>query len=336
MQSNSGIGTVNRDTCIVCKSEGSPLYQGLKDQLFSVPGEWNLVKCDQCGLIWLNPAPRPDEQHKIYGSYYTHQERRKNFLSNAFEFFERSVFGAFGYSGSFGFWGYIPYVREYNGMKILGIRKEWGTRLLDVGCGNGEFMSRMKSLGWNVEGTETDDKAVDFAQNKMGLKVHSGILEALRLPENTYDVITISHVIEHVTDPETLLRECLRILRPGGRLVMITPNTQSLAHRWFKKYWRGFEIPRHMVIFSVDNFGRLSEHVGFESETLTSTARMSRYLYSTSVHMKQGRFNIGVGGNRGYLLALKSYIFQAWEEFCALFNHRLGEEIYFVGKKKKQ
>src|SRR5260221_5267017 len=327
-----------RENCLVCKSKGALLYHGLKDQLFSAPGQWNLSICENCKLIWLSPYPLPEELAGIYSTYYTHANVKRKLFSGITDRLTHQVYKALGYSNTrknlfLTIGGHIPFFKEYTEMDLLEVRSSWGKRLLDVGSGNGEYLNRMQNLGWSVEGTEFDPKAADFARKKYGLEIHVGDLIELSLAEGSFDVISLNHVIEHVYDPEQLLLECKRILAPGGRIVLLTPNTQSLGHKLFRKDWRGLEIPRHMAVFSVDNFGMLIDRVGFRRETLTSTARISRYLYSTSVHIKQGRFNIGSGGNRGYLLALKSYFFQAVEELCKFFDKKLGEEIYFVGKK---
>lgn len=329
---------VSKPDCVLCKNPGAPLYSDLKDQLFSASGEWSISICKNCQLLWLNPFPLPEELGKMYSTYYTHADIKRKFFSALTDPLKSHVYRTLGYENTFGvkfpmIGAYIPFFKEYTRMEVLNVPSTWGKKLLDVGSGNGEYLSRMKNLGWTVEGTEFDEKAARFAKERYGVKIHVGDLINIGLPENAYDVITLNHVIEHVYDPEQMLKECKRILVPGGRIVVLTPNAQSLGHRIFKQNWRGLEIPRHMFIFSVDNFSLLAKQVGFEPEILTSTARISRYLYSTSVHMKQGKVNIRSGGNRGYFLALKSYLFQAREELYKVFNKNAGEEIYFVGKK---
>jgi 2-polyprenyl-3-methyl-5-hydroxy-6-metoxy-1,4-benzoquinol methylase len=342
--------TQQEDNCTICKSTGELLYKGLKDQLFSARGDWNIFVCPTCKLLWLNPFPIPEELSKIYGSYYTHDETnyyagkniKKSLIGKIGDYLRFQVYRSFGYKDALlksgikyriNIGGRIPVFKNYILLDMLRVHPSWGKKLLDVGAGNGEFLKLMKMLGWVVEGTETDERAVNYARSNHALTMHLGFLSDIKLPDNTYDVITLSHVIEHVFNPEELMLECKRLLKPGGRLVILTPNSGSLAHRKFGKYWRGLEIPRHMFVFSVKNFSILAQKTGFICETLTSSARIARYLYSTSTHIKQGKFNIGEGGNRGYYLAFKSYIFQAYEEFIYRFNKNCGEEIYFVGRK---
>lgn len=327
--------TERRNVCLLCNNSGQHLYSGLRDQLFSAPGEWSFSACSGCGLLWLDPYPSPKELGKMYETYYTHEGNRRKPLAKLFHKLTSDVYSTLGYNQkkqrTLG--GSIPIFKHYAGMSILKIPSAWGARLLDVGSGNGEFLNRMKQLGWYVEGTEFDPKAATIGRERYGLKIWVGDLVGLQLPENSFDVITLNHVIEHSLDPEGLLRECRRLLAPGGRIVLLTPNAESLGHRLFRQYWRGLETPRHLVIFSVGNFGLMADKVGLKTEVLTSSARIARYLYSTSMHIKQGRFEIGTGGKRGYYLAFKSYVFQAIEELYKIVDSKAGEEIFFVGKK---
>ena len=330
------IRTQFREDCLVCHSKGASLYKNLHDQLFDAPGKWDLTSCPNCGLVWLNPYPIAEDVGKLYSAYYTHQNIKRGFLGNLSERLKQGVHKSMGYKSnlsSLSFGNLIPFFRSYAALDILNVKANWGKRLLDVGSGNGEYLNIMRNYGWEVEGLEIDNKAADFARDKYNLKVHTKSLFESGIPSESFDVITLNHVIEHVYEAEQLLAECKRILKPGGRVILLTPNRESLGFKLFGKDWRGLEIPRHMSVFSVSNMGILAQRVGFKSETLTSTARISRYLYSTSVHIRQGREKIGGGGNRGYWLALKSYVFQLVEELVMIFNKKAGEEIFFVGVK---
>ena len=106
-------------------------------------------------------------------------------------------------------------------------------RLLDVGCGNGQRLSQLQTLGWDVEGQEIDPKAVMNAQRNYGIKIHLGNLHDIAFSSSTFDAIIMGHVIEHLIDPLAILTECHRILKPGGILVITTPNVESfgIPHR---------------------------------------------------------------------------------------------------------
>jgi 2-polyprenyl-3-methyl-5-hydroxy-6-metoxy-1,4-benzoquinol methylase len=138
-------------------------------------------------------------------------------------------------------------------------------RLLDVGCGKGDFLARMRRQGWNVEGLEVDPDAVDMARAEHGLTIHLGDLESRAFPGDSFDAITMNHVIEHIHDPVSLIRECRRVLRPGGRLVLVTPNVNSLAHWTFKRDCSHLDPPRHLHLFSKGTLRECAARAGFRS-----------------------------------------------------------------------
>ena len=135
-------------------------------------------------------------------------------------------------------------------------------RVLDVGCGSGVVLARMKSFGWETCGVEVDLNAVNAARAR-GLDIRHGQLAEINFPENHFDAVHLSHVIEHVYDPAALLRECHRVLKPGGTFIMLTPNTAS-GHRRFKSAWLNLDPPRHLILFNRRNFRSLAEAAGFK------------------------------------------------------------------------
>ena len=142
----------------------------------------------------------------------------------------------------------LPAAKRDAILSVAGLSPAAGGTLLDVGCGNGEFITRMRSLGWKVSGVDPDPAAVAFGQSN-GLDIFTGMIADV--PETLrYDVVVLNHVIEHVADPVSLLQECGKRLRPGvGRLVITTPNINSFGHHRFGKFWRGLEVPRHFTVF---------------------------------------------------------------------------------------
>ena len=142
-------------------------------------------------------------------------------------------------------------------------RPEGAARILDVGCGNGAFLARMRSYGWDVRGLDPDPAAASAAR-ALGIDVLVGTLEDSTWPEGWFHAVTMSSVIEHLHDPGAALAECRRLLAPGGTLHLVTPNTGALGAERFGVNWRGFEAPRHLVLFDRRSLSLLVEAQGFD------------------------------------------------------------------------
>ncbi len=249
------IECIPRCDCPLCGKQGESLYAALADWVFGVPGSWGVRRCSACELVWQDPQPSPQHIPKLYARYYTHQGIQETRLARLRRAAYRWVLARRGYPverpGGFLPWllSLLPSVARGAVLEVMDLPASQVGSLLDVGCGNGDFIARMKSFGWSVSGVEPDPVAATRSRS-LGVQVFTGTIADVP-PANRYDVITLSHVIEHVTDPIALLRECGRRLRPKtGILVMTTPNIKSLGHWWFRSYWRGLEMPRHLVLFS--------------------------------------------------------------------------------------
>jgi len=136
--------------------------------------------------------------------------------------------------------------------------------ILDVGCGNATFLSLLKVQGFKVAGVDTSGAAADIAARAYGVNVHVGRVEDLDLPEGTYDVVTMFHVIEHLREPRSSLSMVRRLLKREGRLIVQVPNTGGLQRRIFGAGWYGLDVPRHVINYSVTGLCRLLGECGFE------------------------------------------------------------------------
>ncbi len=296
--------------CYMCGGRGSLLYQGLRDRLFGAPGWWDLKKCPsaECGLIWLDPIPTPGDLGKAYENYFTHVEnsphpdaRLQSHLRRAKLMYRRVVQEGYleiryGYrTDSLSAWkkrlGLLlfldPRRRVDLDFRVMCLPQTPRGRLLDVGFGDGATLKLMQDLGWEVEGVDIDLIAVEQAESQ-GLAVHLGSLESRNYPDNHFDAVTMSHLVEHVHDPLLLFKESYRILKPTGRLVVATPNSESWGHSLFKAHWLHLDPPRHLHIFNVRSLNALAQRSGFRSAKLKTTIRnaggvfmMSRSIQST-------------------------------------------------------
>lgn len=262
----------------VCPACGSGhrdlLYDGLTDRVFyCAPGTWQIYNCKDCGSAYLDPRPTAETIGMAYASYYTHRSesfaemslfrRLRRMLVNGYR--NRKYGTTESPSLSLGYWlaQFLPRQRARVDATMRHLPKpKPGNRLLDIGCGNGDFLVRAKDGGWETEGVEPDPEAAEVARSR-GIKVHVGTVDAMRDQNERFDGITLSHVIEHVYDPVALLRECCKLLKPGGWVWIDTPNIESLGHMRFGKNWLGLDPPRHLMIFNRSSLLKSLAKAGF-------------------------------------------------------------------------
>jgi 2-polyprenyl-3-methyl-5-hydroxy-6-metoxy-1,4-benzoquinol methylase len=156
---------------------------------------------------------------------------------------------------------------------------EGGGRMLDVGCGNGRFLTSMRTLGWEVQGVELSETGVKAARLS-NLTVHHGDLASAGFADGAFDLITARHVIEHIPEPHPFMHELARILRPGGRLVIETPTSTALGRPWFNTNWYANDVPRHLFLFSPDNLERLGTGQGLRKINLIMETTPKIFLNS--------------------------------------------------------
>jgi SAM-dependent methyltransferase len=136
-------------------------------------------------------------------------------------------------------------------------------KVLDLGCGGGQWLSRIGDTGWQRFGADPDPRAASLARER-GIEVRQGGIEAWSDAVGQFDALTMSHVIEHVHDPRRVLSGARDLLRPGGQLFIETPNIDALGHWFFGRAWRGLEAPRHLVLFNLKSLTLLLKQAGFE------------------------------------------------------------------------
>jgi 2-polyprenyl-3-methyl-5-hydroxy-6-metoxy-1,4-benzoquinol methylase len=294
--------------CPICSSaERKILYDGLVDNVFfCAPGKWTMWCCSGCTSAYLDPRPSTHSIGLAYSSYYTHRtvptsSKRVNYSSlNLWRKIRRQLFN--GYKnwrygtreepalgiGAIAFMLAPPFRnlldRRCRSLPRLPVR---GGSVLDVGCGDGDFIEHAASLGWNAIGIDPDPAAIANCLSR-GLDVSQGTLEQFADKERLFDVITLSHVIEHVHNPVALLKACRRLLKPTGQLWLETPNIDSLGHREYMKNWRGLEPPRHLVLFNRQSLGKALFASGFARIERRSGWNALIYLTRWSEAIKLG------------------------------------------------
>ncbi len=334
--------------CMICGQTGHTKYTELPDRLFAVPGHFQFRECPRCRLLWLDPRPSPESLADCYVEYYTHEElppggeQARSLAVLRDRIREAILCGYFGYRHLHrdhglcrygGLLGRIPLLRYRAVFDDLGDlfpvfadRKD--NLLVDVGCGKGDFLGRMKTLGWNVLGIEPDPVSAALAVRR-GIPVFRGALGDAALPDATADQVSMSHVLEHLDDPRSVIAECYRILRPGGRLVISTPNADSLGHRWFRQDWRGLEPPRHLFIYSGTTLRKMLERHPFRNCQITTRSHLARGIYDYGLAMQNRR----TSDVRSAIKGKGRRIFGMVESLLCALGRSAGEEIVVTARR---
>ena len=342
--------------CYLCDSKGVTLYSGLVDRLYGVPGDWDMIKCSNsdCGLLWLEPMPKIEDIPELYKKYYTHtiSKPMPTYLNNIYERIREGVLASyFGYKEATNsmVWlilgrilGLFPLLRERIGGTVMWLKASQRGRLLEVGCGGGKQLQRLHKLGWNVVGIEPDNEAAGFVRTNFGLDVRSCSLEEAKLPDASFDVIIMHHVIEHLYDPLKTLRECERILQKKGLLVVVTPNAMSSGIKRYGQDWRGFEVPRHLHLFTPRAFKYAIIDAGFLVKSMKTLVSRGGLVWINSDSIRKDRHckmigqKVGGTSKRRSETAkrwLKLFRYQVFQSILLWSNSNSGEEILVVARK---
>lgn len=291
-------------SCPVCGGKRRKLlYEGLVDNVYrTAHGTWNMYQCESCNSGYLDPCPTRETIGLAYKQYFTHKlpgQAKKTESLSRIKRWRRALAN-----------GYLnnrfstelkpenrigacvarlmpPLKRQLDfSVRFLSMPK-LGARLLDIGCGNGAFLSRAAQAGWEVYGVEPDPKAAALAK-EAGVNVRQGSVEAFSDKNNYFDAVTLSHVIEHLHDPVGALLMLKAMMKPGGVLYLETPNLDSLGHKRYGRNWRGLEPPRHLVIFTFDSLVNLLSSLEFHTIKIERRIRVALSIYPISEMLESG------------------------------------------------
>jgi 2-polyprenyl-3-methyl-5-hydroxy-6-metoxy-1,4-benzoquinol methylase len=344
IKNNDDIRSVPQNKCYLCGSVGKEIYSNLFDRLYGAKGYWNFYKCtnSDCKFIWLNPMPIEEDIWKAYKTYYTHtslnsgllpfmRPLEKGYLNIKFGYYSDSITLFQKLLGSILF--LFPTEKAEVDFSIMYLHSQVGGNLLDIGCGNGWFIKNMQSLKWDVTGIDFDPEAIKYCKSQ-GLNVSLGSLHSQKYPDTFFNVITINHVIEHIHDPLSLLKECYRILKKGGILIIETPNTNSWLHKYiYKEYWLNLDPPRHLLLFNPQNLKKLVNNAGFNSIKATSVIRNEFWIYIVSRLIKKYKYYTMEGKKKPIIQHIIGRLIQFFSWIINIFNKNLGGDAVVIAKK---
>jgi len=254
--------------CPVCGCEVNNRVLICKDYLVS-GDDFEITACTDCGFQFTNPRPEDDTLGDYYKSedYVSHSESKKGIINRLFLM-----------------------ARNYTLKKKLKIIHKYGSgkRMLDIGCGSGSFLDVCKSAGYEANGLEPDGDAREFALKNYGLEVKP-IEDFLHVEDNSIDIITMWHVLEHVSDLRLYFNRFREILSENGTLFIALPNPESKDAQMYGKFWAAFDVPRHLYHFRQKDIKNLAEQYGFQLEKALPMKLDAYYICMLSEKHKSGK-----------------------------------------------
>jgi SAM-dependent methyltransferase len=294
---------IHYEHCPVCSGKQITKVFAVKD--YTVSGElFTLYSCKDCSFVFTQDIPSRDEIGPYYASlnYISHSNTQKGLINQLYHKVRK-----------------ITLVSKRNMIVAeTGIKKG---SLLDVGCGTGAFLNEMKSAGWQITGLEPDETARRNALELFGIQPLPSD-ELFNLPAQSFDVITMWHVMEHVHELHEYTGRLKELLKPGGRLLVAVPNYTSHDAGHYKEYWAAYDVPRHLYHFSPASMRVLMEQHGLEVIKTKPMWFDSYYVSMLSEQYKNGKGNV-----------LKAFFVGALSNVKAILNKERCSSVIYVMKK---
>ena len=274
-----------QNNCPVCSSEHTSFFKKVKDHFLS--GEdFNIRKCDNCNFCFTIDPPAENKISEYYKSeeYISHSDTSKGLTNRLYHLARKWMLRS----------KYLI-VRKYS-------CKKQG-RLLDIGCGTGYFAAYMNAKNWDSIGIEADPDAKKYAEERFGIKVFSlGDIKSFKSSE--FNVVSLWHVLEHLSSPKEVIIEINRILGENGVCIIALPNTDSFDANYYKEDWAAWDVPRHLWHFNISSFKRLTKDSGLK---LISARRMPLDSFYISILSEKYRGS-GIAFMRGLLIGKLGWI----------------------------
>ena len=268
---------------------------------FSVSGEsFSLLLNEEYQLLKTHPQPTLDKLGSYYEfeDYISHTDGKRTLFEKMYHFVKRNAIRK-----------KVSLIHSYQPLK---------GRILDIGAGTGDFLLEAKNQNWEILGIEPNDKAKGIAIGK-GIKFGDTIE---KLESNSFDVITMWHVLEHVPDVEHQLAELKRLLKPSGTIIIAVPNFKSYDANHYKEFWAAYDVPRHLWHFSKTAIEKLFDKQNMNLEDVKPMWFDSFYVSLLSEKYKSGKMNFILG----FFIGLISNV-------SGCFKNEFSSHIYVLKNK---
>jgi len=268
---------------------------------FSVSGEsFSLLLNEEYQILKTHPQPTLDKLGSYYEfeDYISHTDGKRTLFEKMYHFIKRKAIR-----------DKVSLINSYQPVK---------GRILDIGAGTGDFLLECKNQNWDILGIEPNDKAKGIALGK-GIKFVDTIE---KLESNSFDVITMWHVLEHVPDVEHQVAELKRLLKPSGTIIIAVPNFKSYDANHYKEFWAAYDVPRHLWHFSKTAIEKLFDKQNMNLEDIKPMWFDSFYVSLLSEKYKTGKMNF----ISGFFIGLISNV-------SGFFKKEFSSHIYVLKNK---
>jgi 2-polyprenyl-3-methyl-5-hydroxy-6-metoxy-1,4-benzoquinol methylase len=289
--------------CPVCGSDD--LHYKLKALDHTVSKkEFEIWQCSNCTLRLTQDVPDINSIGQYYQSdnYISHTNTKKGWINSLYHFVRELT---------------LSNKRRL----ILSLTNLKSGKLLDIGAGTGSFAGFMKTYGWDVTGLEPDEQARQQAQTVNNIEL-IGPENFYLLPEESFDVITMWHVFEHVHDLQGYLTQLKKLIKPGGKIFIAVPNYTSFDASFYKNYWAAYDVPRHLYHFSPLSLKKLFTEHDVELQSTRAMPYDSFYISFLSERYKKNK----LGLLRGFLIGIYSNL------IAFVNKERCSSLIYIINK----
>lgn len=285
--------------CPWCGSDKAQINLWLKDEFLSKE-DFHICECLNCGLLYTMPRPSKDKIGEYYKSeeYYSHQENKKGFIPKVYEAVKKINLKH-------------KYKLASNGLKV--------GKVLDVGCGVGDFLHTAEMHGWECTGVEPSEDAKVIAQKRMNGKIISSE-DLENIPEGFFDLITMWHVLEHVDDLRWQVEQLRRLVKPKGRVVIALPNYKSYDGQYYKELWAAYDVPRHLNHFNKTTLTKIFKACGMELVKIDKLRWDAYYISYMSEQYKLHSLPLARGVYRGWISNCKAKRSGEWSSLVYIFE----------------
>jgi SAM-dependent methyltransferase len=233
------------EACPACGGRQLEFFRRSVDFHYQIAGEFDTERCHDCGLVMMSPMPTAADLGSLYpDDYYSYQTPVlpapwKRLVKRLVGLHRRTMVPRFGPPGT----------------------------MLDVGCGAGQYLLEMQAVGWSVKGSELN-RGGAAAGARAGIEIRPGELTQAGFEPASFDFVRLNHSFEHIPNPQPILQEARRLLKPGGRLFIGVPNVEGWMARLFGRYWWFAGLPVHTYGHTPRSLSRMLERNGFRVERL--------------------------------------------------------------------